>query len=59
MKKFYTAKDVSELLCCGISKAYQVIKELNQELQDDEIKVVAGRVSVDYFNKCYGVGSIN
>lgn len=55
MKKFYTVNDVSELLCCGVSKAYQIIKELNEELKDDGIKIVSGRVSVDYFNNSTGL----
>ncbi len=52
---FYTAKDIQELLCCGQTYAYGVIKSLNKELEDKGFLTVRGKVSKKYFHeKFYG-----
>lgn len=47
----YYAKDVMEILGVGQTKAYQIIKELNQELKDKGKLTVGGRVSKKYFEE--------
>ena len=52
---FYTAKDVAELIGCSSSKAYQIINNLNAELEKGGYIVIRGKVPIAYFNeKCYG-----
>lgn len=48
-KKFLTAADVAEVLGCSVSKAYMVIKELNNELKAQGKIVIAGKVSKRFF----------
>lgn len=48
-KKFLTAPDVAEVLGCSVSKAYMVIKELNNELKAQGKIVIAGKVSKRFF----------
>lgn len=55
-KYVLTAKDVSEI--CGISesKAYQTIRQLNEELKDKGFITFAGKVSKAYFyERMYGM----
>ena len=55
---FYTAKDVAELIGCSSSKAYQIINNLNAELEKGGYIVIRGKVPIAYFNeKCYGGSS--
>ena len=52
---FYTAKDIAELIGCSSSKAYQIINDLNAELEKGGYIVIRGKVPIAYFNeKCYG-----
>lgn len=54
--RFYTAKEVSEMLDISQSKAYQLIKNLNTELDEKGYITIAGKVPKAYFNeKCYGM----
>lgn len=53
---FVTAKEVAELLGISKSKAYAIIRELNDELSAKGFITVAGRVSRKFFEeKFYGV----
>lgn len=55
-KLFMKAEEIQEEL--GISKtyAYEIIKELNEELEKMGYKTLAGRVSRKFFNeKFYGI----
>lgn len=57
---FYTAKDVAELIGCSSSKAYQIINNLNAELEKGGYIVIRGKVPIAYFNeKCYGGVGVN
>ena len=52
MKQFYTCKDVMDVMGVGESKAYKIIKCLNQELNT--------KVSSKYFEeRVYGIESNN
>ena len=48
---FYTAEDVMEMLGIGKSKAYEIIKKLNEELEAKGYIVVRGKVSKRYFDE--------
>lgn len=48
-RKFLTAPDVAEVLGCSVSKAYTVIKQLNNELKSQGKIVISGKVSRRYF----------
>lgn len=55
MKQFVTAKEVAEALGVSEGKAYEIIRQLNQELKAGGYITVAGKVSRAYFTeKCYG-----
>ena len=53
--QFYGPTDIMEMLDVAKSKAYQIIKELNNELKKDGFLVKSGRVSARYFNERYGL----
>lgn len=54
-KSFMTVEEVATELRISKSKAYQVVKELNTELQKQGYMIVAGRVNTTFFHKkvCY------
>ena len=49
--RVYTAKDISRIFAVSESKAYSIIKELNEELQKKGFRTVRGRVSSVYFEE--------
>lgn len=50
------AKDIAEMCQISESKAYQIIKQLNDELKEKGFLVFRGRVSRAYFmEKMYGM----
>lgn len=52
---FYTAQDIMEMLDIGKTKAYEIIKTLNSELNDKGFITVNGKVSKKYFHqRVYG-----
>lgn len=52
---FITAQEVAELLGISKSKAYTIVRELNEELSAKGFITVAGRVSRKFFEeKFYG-----
>ncbi|MED4801932.1 ICEBs1 excisionase [Bacillus atrophaeus] len=53
MDDFLTAEDIVKLLKVKKGKAYEVIRQLNAQLQNQGYKVVKGRVNRRYFEKCY------
>ncbi len=56
---FYSAQEVAELIGCSSSKAYEIIRKMNADLEKGGYVVMRGRVPIAYFNeKCYG-GSAN
>ena len=48
-KSFMTVEEVAEELRVSKSKAYQIVRELNAELQKQGYLTVAGRVSATFF----------
>ena len=48
---FYSVADVQNILGVGKSKAYQIIKKLNDELSGNGFITVSGKVSKKYFNE--------
>lgn len=48
---FYTYEDVCEILSVSRNKAYEIIRELNKELQAQGYMTFSGRVSKKYFNE--------
>lgn len=58
MKIYYSAKDISQMLDVSVSKAYELIKKMNQELEQEGYLVLSGKVPTAYFNKrWYGLDS--
>ena len=55
MPQFYGPTDIMEMLDVAKPTAYQIMKELNDELEKDGFLVRAGRVSARYFNERYGL----
>ncbi len=55
-KSFMTVEEVAGELRVSKSKAYQIVRELNSELQGKGYLIVAGRVNAAFFHKkvCYG-----
>lgn len=58
-KQYMTAAEVAETVGVSVSKAYRIIKELNDELKSNGYLVVAGRVPTAYFTEKWytGVGN--
>ena len=54
-KSFMTVEEVAAELRVSKSKAYQIVRELNTELQKQDYLTVAGRVNALFFYKkvCY------
>lgn len=50
-KQFYTAQDLSELLSVSESKAYGLIRTMNEELQAQNFLIVRGRIHAAYVEK--------
>lgn len=53
MSQFIDAKEIASVMEISISKAYEIIRELNSELKEKGYLVVRGKVSRAYFQeKC-------
>lgn len=52
-KAYLNAKDVTELLGISRSKAYEIIKNLNLELEAEGYIVISGKVPKRYLEKKY------
>lgn len=48
-KIFYSAQDVADLIGVSVSKAYQIIAQMNSELKEKGYLVQRGRVPIAYF----------
>lgn len=53
LKRYYYVEDVMEMFGIKETKAYQIIKKLNSELNDKGYITVAGRISKKYFDERY------
>lgn len=53
---FMTAKEVAKVLGVGISKSYQTIRLLNQELESKGFLIIPGKIQREYFYERYGIG---
>lgn len=51
---FLYVADIMELFGCSRSKAYQIIAELNRELEQKGFLFIRGRISRRYFEERYG-----
>jgi hypothetical protein len=51
MKSYFTVNDVIEILGVSKSKAYKVIREMNDQLAEEGYLTVAGKVPRNYFEK--------
>lgn len=49
--QFYTVNDVMEMLGIGQTKAYQIIRDLNKELQAMGKITIAGKVNKKFFDE--------
>lgn len=50
-KVLYEVDDVSKLLLISKSKAYKIIKKLNDELENKGFIIIRGKVPVKYFKE--------
>lgn len=50
-KIFYNVEDIMEIMRIKKSTAYQIIAELNKELDSKKIKTQRGVVNAEYFKK--------
>ena len=50
---YYTASEVQELLGVSRGKAYQVVRDLNDELETKGFSVIAGKIPKQFFNEHY------
>lgn len=48
-KRFLTAADVTEVMECSKSRAYEIIKKLNAELEEKHYITIHGKVNAKYF----------
>ena len=56
MKVYMDASDIADLLDISKSKAYEIIRQLNAELEKDGYLVLSGKVPTAYFyKKWYGM----
>ncbi len=53
LKDFLTAKDIQKILKVKQAKSYEIIRELNREMQKQGYKVIRGRVNKAIFEKAY------
>lgn len=58
MEKILTAEQVADLCKVKIGKAYQIIRELNEELKKDGYITIRGRVNKDYLLKRLGIEEV-
>lgn len=50
-KVLYEVDDVSKLLLISKSKAYKIIKKLNDELENKGFIIIRGKVPIKYFKE--------
>lgn len=52
-RTYYTVDDIMGFLGIGQSKAYSIIRELNNELKSKGFITIAGKVPKKYFDEKY------
>ena len=52
-KVYLTAKEVAEILGISKSKAYQIIRKLNFELENQGYIVISGKISLKFLQEKY------
>lgn len=54
-QNFMTVEEVAQELKVSKSKAYEIVRNLNKELQEKGYLTVAGRINTTFFHKkvCY------
>lgn len=50
---YITANDIMEILGVGRSKAYEIVRVMNEELENAGYNIIKGKVPVRYFQKKY------
>ena len=48
-KRFLTAADVSQIMECSVSRAYTIIRQLNDEMTSKGYIVNRGKINAKYF----------
>ncbi len=48
---YINANDIMDILGIGRSKAYEIVRQMNQELEADGYNIIKGKVPVRYFQK--------
>lgn len=56
-KEYIDAKELSQLLGISKSRAYRIIRQLNDELDEKGFIVIAGRVPTKYFEQRWYSGN--
>ena len=56
--KILTAEQAADLCKVKIGKAYQIIRELNEELKKEGYITIRGRVNKDYLLKRLGIKEV-
>ena len=54
-QNFMTVEEVAQELRVSKSKAYEIVRNLNKELQEKGYLTVAGRINTTFFHKKQGV----
>lgn len=54
-KRFLGANDIAEILGCSASYAYNVIRQLNEEMKEKNYITVRGKINAKYFYKRVGL----
>ena len=57
-QEFYSVKDLMILLNCKKTKAYTIIRKLNEELEEKGLRTIKGRILKSYFDDQYGLSNI-
>lgn len=50
---YITANEIMEILGVGRSKAYEIVRVMNEELERAGYNIIKGKVPVRYFQKKY------
>lgn len=54
-RRLITAEEVANILACSNSKAYEIIRDLNNELKEQGFYVLRGKVSEQYlYERIFG-----
>lgn len=48
-KRFLNADDVAEVMECSKSRAYEIIRQLNKELEEKKYITIHGKINAKYF----------